>query len=128
MLKTELLFKIGRSKMREIKKINAGQIPNIEQKSAEKSESPEPQFSGNETNTKVINDLSNQTELLGRSQICKKDNLTCDVAFGMKNPQAIESADKFFNLAYAQLVKENDPNAYEKASSMASIYARELHK
>lgn len=110
--------------MREIKKINAGQVPNIEQKSADKSEL---QFSGNETNTKVVNDLTNQTELLGRSQICKKDNLACDVAFGMKNPQAIESADKFFNIAYAQLVKENDPNAYEKASSMASIYARELH-
>jgi len=112
--------------MREIKKINAGQTPqNIEPKSAEKSE---PKFCGEETNPKVIKDLSNQTEVLGRSQISKADNLTSDVKFGMQNPQAIESADKFFNLAYAQLVKENDPNAYEKASSMASIYARELHK
>lgn len=114
--------------MREIKKINVGQgqVPqNIEQKTAEKSE---PQFSGSEANSKVVKDLSDQTEVLGRSQISKTDNLACDVAFGMQNPQAIESADKFFNLAYAQLVEDNDPNAYEKASSMASIYARELHK
>lgn len=112
--------------MSEIKKINAGQVPtNIEQKSAEKSE---PQFSGSESNPKVVKDLSDQTEVLGRSQICKTDNLACDVAFGMQNPQAIESADKFFNIAYAQLVKDNDPNAYEKASAMASLYARELHQ
>lgn len=114
--------------MREIKKINVGQgqvPPNIEPKSADKSD---PQFSANEANAKVVNDLSNQTELLGRSQICKKDNLTCDVAFGMKNPQAIESADKFFEMAYAQLVNENEPDAYEKASAMASIYAREIHQ
>ena len=112
--------------MSEIKKINVGKIPqNIEHKSAEKSE---PQFSGSESNPKVVKDLSDQTEVLGRSQICKTGNLACDVAFRMQNPQAIESADKFFNIAYAQLVKDNDPNAYEKASSMASIYARELHK
>lgn len=114
--------------MREIKNINAGQgqvPPNIEPKSAEKSE---PQFSGSETSPKVVKDLSDQTEVLGRSQICKTDNLACDVKFGMQNPQAIESADKFFNIAYAQLTKDNDPNAYEKASTMASIYAREMYK
>lgn len=112
--------------MSEIKKINVGKLSqNIEHKSAEKSE---PQFSGSESNPKVVKDLSDQTEVLGRSQISKTDNLACDVAFGMQNPQAIESADKFFNIAYAQLVKDNDPNAYEKASSMASIYARELHQ
>ena len=112
--------------MREIKKINAGQVPtNVESKSAEKAE---PQFSGSEINSKVVKDLSDQTEVLGRSQISKTDNLASDVTFGMQNPQAIESADKFFNLAYTQLVNENDPNAYEKASTMASIYAKELHK
>lgn len=112
--------------MSEIKKINVGKLSqNIEHKSAEKSE---PQFSGSESNPKVVKDLSDQTEVLGRSQISKTDNLACDVAFGMQNPQAIESADKFFNIAYAQLVKDNDPNAYEKASAMASIYAREMHQ
>jgi hypothetical protein len=111
--------------MREIKKIDQSKVSNIEPKVSEKSE---PQFCANETNTKVVKDLSNQTEVLGRSQISKADNLASDIAFGMQNPQAIESADKFFNIAYTQLVKENDPNAYEKASSMASIYARELHK
>lgn len=110
--------------MREIKKINAGQVPpSIEQKSAEKSE---PQFCAEEKNARAVNDLSNQTEILGRSQIGKTDNLASDVAFGMQNHQAVERADNFFDIAYAQLVKENDPNAYEKASSMASIYAREL--
>lgn len=112
--------------MSEIKKINVGKFSqNVEHKSAEKSE---PQFSGSESNPKVVKDLSDQTEVLGRSQISKTDNLASDVTFGMQNPQAIESADKFFNIAYAQLVKDNDPNAYEKASSMASIYARELHQ
>lgn len=112
--------------MREIKKIEVGQVPpTIEPKTAEKSE---PQFCAEKVDAKVINDLSNPSEILGRSQICKTDNLNCDVTFGMQKPQAIESADKFFNIAYAQLVNDNDPNAYEKASAMASIYARELHK
>lgn len=110
--------------MREIKKVDVGQLPqNIEPKAVEKSE---PHFCANETNAKVIKDLSNQTEVLGRSQISQADNLNSDVSFGMQNHQAIESADKFFDIAYAQLVNDNDPNAYEKASAMASIYAKEL--
>lgn len=109
--------------MREIKKIEMNQIPNIDHKASDKSEL---QFCAEDSNQKVIKDLSNQTEILGRSQINKADNLKSDVAFGIANQQAIASADKFFDIAYAQLVKDNDPNAYEKASSMASLYAREF--
>lgn len=109
--------------MREIKKVDVGQVPNVETKSAEKSE---PQSAEETAAPKVVNDLSNQTEVLGRSQISKADNLKADVAFGMQNFDAIKSADRFFDIAYAQLVEDNDPNAYEKASTMASIYAKEL--
>jgi len=109
--------------MREIKKVEMSKMPNLDPKMVEKSE---PQFCGEETNPKVVNDLSNQTEVLGRSQISKADNLSSDVTFGMQNYQAIESADKFFDIAYAQLVKDNEPNAYEKASTMSAIYAKEL--
>lgn len=110
--------------MREIKKVEMNQVPNLDQKVSDKSE---PQFCAEEVNQKVIKDLSNQTEILGRSQINKADNLKSDVAFGMANQQAITSADKFFDIVYAQLVSDNDPNAYEKASTMASIYAREFN-
>lgn len=109
--------------MREIKKVEMNQIPNTDNKMPDKTE---PQFCGEDSNQKIIKDLSNQTEILGRSQISKADNLKSDVAFGIANQDAISSADKFFDIAYAQLVKENDPKAYEKASTMASIYAREF--
>lgn len=75
---------------------------------------------------KNVQDFSNPTEILGRSQVNKADNLKEDVSFGMAHPEAIKSADKFFDVAYANLLRENDPNAYEKAAAMTSIYAREL--
>lgn len=78
------------------------------------------------TEEKKVQDFSNPAEILGRSQVNKTDNLKEDVSFGMAHPEAIASADKFFDITYANLVKANDPNAYEKAASMASIYAREL--
>lgn len=71
-------------------------------------------------------DFSNPTEVLGRSQVQKADNLKEDVKFGLANPNAIESSDKFFNMAYAQLQAKGDPEAYEKAASMASFYAKDL--
>ena len=73
-----------------------------------------------------VTDFSNPTEVLGRSQVGKADNLKADVAFGFAHPEAIESADRFFDMAYAQLQEKGDPAAYEKASSMASLYAKEL--
>lgn len=73
-----------------------------------------------------VADFSNPTEVLGRSQVSKADNLKADVAFGLANPKAITKADKFFEIALSQLKAKGDPEAYEKASSMASLYAKEL--
>lgn len=113
--------------MREIKKVDGQkQITNVDPKIPAKKE--QPQVSDEETSQKVVTDLSNQTEILGRSQISKADNLKSDVAFGRANPQIIASADKFFDIAYTQLVNDNVPNAYEKASTMATIYAKERCK
>lgn len=111
--------------MREIKNnVEIGKAQGADFKSS-KTEKSEPQFCA-ELEETDLKDFSNPTEILGRSQVSKADNLKEDVAFGMANPQAIASADKFFNIAYAQLLSQNDPNAYEKASTMASIYAKEL--
>lgn len=114
--------------MREINKNN---------NSVEIAKMPKPELkasSGEEADKKVIeeaeklnvSDFSNPTEVLGRSQVNKTDNLKADVSFGLAHPDAIESADRFFNMAYAQLQEKGDPAAYEKAASMASIYAKEL--
>lgn len=111
--------------MREIKnnvEIGKAQRSGLRQGKAEQSDL---QF-GAELEEADVKDFSNPTEILGRSQVNKADNLKEDVAFGMENPQKIQSADKFFEVAYAQLSKNKDPYAYEKASYMASIYAQEL--
>lgn len=110
--------------MREIKKVEMGQIPNIDSKTPGKAE---PQFCGEETEQKVVKDFSNPTEVLGRSQISKADNLKADISFGMANPDAISSSDRFFEIAYAQLSEKDDPHAYEKACAIStSPDAREL--
>lgn len=76
---------------------------------------------------KTVKDFSNPTaEALGRSQVGQANALQKDVAFGMKHPQAIENADKFFDMAYAQLKANNEPHAYEKACELASSYVNEF--
>lgn len=109
--------------MREIKKVEMSQAPSFDSKPTEKTE---PQFCGENPEQKVVKDLSSQYEVSGRSQINKTDNLKADVAFGLANPGVISNADKFFEMAYAHLMDKNDPDAYEKAATMATIYAKEL--
>lgn len=111
--------------MREISKnIEPGKIRrhDVKFKGAEKSEP-----STDSMSEKEINDLSNSTEVLGRSQVGKVDNLQTDVAFGMANKDAIESADKFFDMTYNQLVEENNPCAYAEACARTKIYVDEFH-
>lgn len=111
--------------MREINNnVDFAKLQNTELKS-NKVEKSEPQ-SVEKAEEDAIKDFSNPTEVLGRSQVSKSDNLSEDVNFAIANPDAVASADKFFDMAYAQLKSENDPNAYEKASTMASIYAKEI--
>lgn len=110
--------------MREIKKVDLSQVPNIDSKAQGKAE---PQFCGEDTEQKVVKDFSNPTEVLGRSQISKADNLKADVAFGMANYDAMESSNRLFDIAYNQLSEKNDPHAYEKACAIStSPDAREL--
>lgn len=74
-----------------------------------------------------IKDFSNPTEILGRSQISKTDNVKSDIAFGIANPEAIERSDKLFEMAFKGLQESGDPNAYEKACAIAtSEDAKEL--
>lgn len=78
------------------------------------------------TEEKVVKDFSNpKAEILGRSQVNSADNLKNDVNFAIKNPEAIKDADKFFEYAYAKLLKDDVPNAYEKAAAMSTLFARE---
>lgn len=109
--------------MREIKKVEMSQTPSVDSKSTGKAE---PQFCGENPEQKVVKDLTSQHEVSGRSQINKTDNLKADIAFGLAHPGVISNADKFFEIAYAHLADEGDPYAYEKASTMATIYAKEL--
>lgn len=113
--------------MREINKnLNIGKIKRVDLK-AEKAEKSEPQFCGDicESEETGVKDFSNpKAETLGRSQVNKSDNLESDVAFGMAHPQAIESADKFFDIAFKSLQAEGDTNAYEKAAAMTDIFTR----
>lgn len=110
--------------MREISKnMESGKVPMQDVKfcSAEKTDAQASASEGKE-----IKDFSNPTEILGRSQVNKVDNLQTDVAFSVAHPDTVESADRFFDMAYAQLQAKKDPHAYEKASAMASIYAEEI--
>ncbi len=106
--------------MREINKdMKIGKVQKVDlQKS--KTQKTEPEFRAQleETNLK---DFSNPTaEALGRSQISKTDNLKKDVAFGTAYPEAIENSDRLFELAFEKLQAEGDPNAYEKACTIAT--------
>lgn len=77
-------------------------------------------------NAKVIENLSGHADVVGRSQIQKADNVKEDVNFMLKNPEIMMKAEQFFNMAYQKLLSEDSPNAYEKAASMATVFAREL--
>lgn len=107
----------------KIKKVDVRNIENREVKFCAQDKT-EPQ-TDHVAEEKGIKNLSSHTEVLGRSQVSETDSLKKDVAFGLAHPDAIAGADKFFDMAYAQLKSENDPHAYEKASAMSSIYAKE---
>lgn len=112
--------------MREVKNnVEIGKVQKLGKKNS-KSEKTEPNFEGELEGEKNVKDFSNpKAETLGRSAI-KTDNIKEDVSFGMANPKLIAEADRFFEIAYKQLLEKNDPCAYEKASSMSAIFAKEL--
>lgn len=112
--------------MREINKnMDLGKVQKSELKS---NDSEKMDLQPITSEGKEIKDFSNPTaEALGRSQVNKTDNLKSDVAFASAYPQAISKSDKLFNMALAKLEADGDPNAYEKACSIAtSEDAKEL--
>jgi len=70
---------------------------------------------------KAAADFSNPTaEVLGRSQVNQADALQKDVTFGMAHPEAIEQADRFFEMAYEQC------GDYAKASELTAAFVKEF--
>lgn len=80
-----------------------------------------------ENEEKVNKDFSAKGgEVLGRSQVGSPDALQKDVAFGMSNPDAIAQADKFFNIALAQLEAKGVEDSYAKASELSKTFVNEF--
>lgn len=105
--------------MREIKNnLERGKVQKAELKSG-KSNNAESHLAA-EIDASNVNDFSNPTEVLGRSQLSKTDNLKEDVAFGMANHSTISKSDKLFELAFKGLQSEGDPDAYEKACAIST--------
>lgn|SRR5574344_474538 len=113
--------------MREINNNNFD-VKNVQKPELKPTQTPAKSEPVENEEKKEIKDFSNPTEVLGRAQVSKADNLKQDVALMKKNPDVVESANKFFDMAYAQLSAKKDPEAYEKAATMASLYAEEISK
>ena len=110
--------------MREINNNNVdiGKIPNIK---IEKADSHDAQLNDAQMPDDLleqnVGDFSNPSaEALGRSQVCKADNLKSDVDFAKANPDAVELSDKLFDMALKKLQSEGDPQAYEKACAIST--------
>lgn len=105
--------------MREIKNnVEIGKVKNTEMK-LNKTNNADPNLCG-DSEASNVNDFSNPSEVLGRSQVSKTDNLKVDVAYAMTNQDAISKSDKLFEMAFKGLQEEGDPNAYEKACAIAT--------
>ncbi len=77
---------------------------------------------------KITDDLSISSEVLGRAQVNSPDALQKDVSFASAHPDAIEKADKFFDMTYQTLSENGDPDAYVKASLLTKAYVEEFQK
>lgn len=112
--------------MREIGKNmdpNMVQRPEVKTASTEKTD----EVKTPAAQEKEIKDFSNPTEILGRSQVSQADNVKNDANFALNNPEIVENADKYFDMAYNQLLKSSEPDAYEKACAMTKAYVDEFH-
>lgn len=113
--------------MREIKnnvEVGKNQIKDVKISASDKTENKPEVVSASAAE---IKDFSNPAaEALGRAHASGTDNIKHDVAFGMDHPDAIKSADKFFEMTYNTLLAQGHPNAYEEAASQASAFGREF--
>ena len=67
-----------------------------------------------------INDFSNPTEVLGRSQVKGADNTNNDLKILLENPQFAENSDKMFEVAYEAAKSSGAEHPYEEASEFAT--------
>jgi len=82
-----------------------------------------------DTDTKQLQDLGNNPqEAIGRSQVAKADNLANDMKVLKNNPEIVMHADEFFDYTLAQLTKEGQPEAYEKACLATAQFINEFSK
>ena len=103
--------------------INLGAIPGAPvQKAADKGVVPAEKKEAADKNLQEV--PVDQSAVAGKSQI-KADNIAGDLVAFKSNPKTIEMADKIFDKAYASLVAEKDPEAYEKACLVASQFVKE---
>ena len=107
--------------------LNLGAIPQVNtQKGIEKEVAPA--AAAAEVKETASKDVPvGQDAIAGKSQI-KADNVANDLVTFCSNPKAIELSEQFFDKAYAQLVAQKDPNAYEKACLMTSQFVAECTK
>ncbi len=106
--------------------INSISQPTTSKPAAEKEQAVVLPAENNEIQTSQGN-LVGQSAIAGKSQI-KADNIANDMLTFCSNPKAVELSDKFFDKAYAALVAEKDPNAYEKACLMTAQFVAECVK
>lgn len=95
-----------------------------------KSESPKTQEIKAETSeipAKGTEDLSKSPSAVsGRSLINSADTIENDVKIMMENPEAIEKANLFFDVAEAQYRKDGVENPYEKAAALTEAFKKEF--
>src|SRR5574344_1151086 len=114
--------------MREVDKVNNGSVNQpLQPVKAEaskdnlKENSPISEDSKNE-----IKDLGNTpSEALGRSQVAK-DNIENDIKIMQDNPEIVEKANRFFDMAEKVLQKSGTPDAPEKATLLTEAYRKEF--
>jgi len=76
---------------------------------------------------KEINDLANMpAESLGRSQVATPDNIENDIKMMLENPDAVEKANKFYEMAEKVLASKGDVEAAEKATLLTDAYRKEF--
>lgn len=78
---------------------------------------------------KQVQDLGNNpSEMIGRSQVTKADNLASDMKTFKNNPQLIMHADEFFDYALNEFSKQGRADAYEQAVLATAQFVNEFSK
>lgn len=80
-----------------------------------------------EVSAKGTEDLSKSPSAIsGRSLVSGADTIENDVKTMMENPEAVEKANKFFDLAEGQYRDKGVENPYEKAAALTEAFKKEF--